>query len=80
MHGDMNTRFDQLDAKYGELGETIKGVAVDTKGMATDMKDMKGSMTGMATDMKDMKGSMTGMASDIKVIREAAVPREGSGG
>jgi hypothetical protein len=66
MHGDMNTRFDQLDAKYGELGETIKGVAVDTKGMATDMKDMK--------------GSMTGMASDIKVIREAAVPREGSGG
>jgi acylphosphatase/archaellum component FlaC len=60
MDAHMSARFDNLDAKYGEFGDTMKGVAVD--------------MNGMAVDIKDMKGSMIGMASDVKVIKEAAVP------
>jgi acylphosphatase len=51
MDSNMGHHFDRLDSKYGEFGKTMKGVA----------KDMKG-----------VKGSMTGMASDIKAIRNAA--------
>ena len=51
MDSNMGRHFDRLDRKYGEFGKTMKGVA----------KDMKG-----------VKGSMTGMASDIKAIRNTA--------
>jgi acylphosphatase len=51
MDSNMGHHFDRLDRKYGEFGKTMKGVA----------KDMKG-----------VKGSMTGMASDIKAIRNTA--------
>ena len=55
MDAHMSARFDNLDAKYGEFGDTMKGVAVDMKGMAADTNDMKGSMSGMAVDLKAIK-------------------------
>jgi acylphosphatase len=49
----MSSRFDSLDDKYGEFGGTMKC---------------------MASDMKDMKGSMSDISLDIHAIKLAAFP------
>jgi acylphosphatase len=67
MDSNMGQRFDRLDGKYGEFGNSLKGIGKSMKGMASDMN-------GMASDMKDMKGSMSGISSDIHEIKLAAFP------
>jgi acylphosphatase len=79
MDSNMGKRFDHLDSKYGEFGNTLKGMARDVKGtrkatdrMGKDIKATRTEMTGMARDVKGTRKGMDRMGNDINAIRNEA--------
>jgi len=47
MHGDMNTRFDNLDGKYGEFGKDMKEIKSDI----SVMKEMSNEVRGLSNQI-----------------------------
>jgi acylphosphatase len=59
MDSNMGNHFKRIDKKYGEFGNTMKGMAKEMKKSGKDAKATSAHIKGMASDIKAIKNATT---------------------